>query len=98
MKPCLRDRDIKIEVECEDSSGQEYNENCKCGILKVGQLYFHAAELHSPTNGGAWWWWFETESLPIRRLEVLTNLLASDVTEDCLHSPRNDHCWFHRPG
>ena len=73
METHLGNRNVKVQVESKDGSRQEYNENGKRGVLKVGQLYFHAAELDSPTNLGFGWRRFETKCLPIRRLEILTN-------------------------
>lgn len=36
MRTHLRDRNVEIEVESEDGSRQEYNEDGKCSVLKVG--------------------------------------------------------------
>jgi hypothetical protein len=67
----LGDGDVKVEVHAHDRSGQEHDKYYKGGVLKVGHLSFHAAELDAPADGRLGRWRLESQSLPIGGLDVL---------------------------
>jgi len=66
-----RNGDVKVQIKAQDGSRDEYDEDCKSGVLKVGELDLHGTELYAPADVVAWWWRLEPHVLPIRRLEVL---------------------------
>ena len=67
----LGDGDVKVEVHAHDRSGQEHDKYYEGGVLKVGHLSLHAAELYTPADGRLGRWRFKSQSLPIGGLDVL---------------------------
>lgn len=67
----LRDGNEEVEFESEYGACEQDNKGCEGGILEVGQLQLHWAELHAPTNVRVRRRRLESHRLPIRRLDVL---------------------------
>ena len=69
----LRNGDVEVETKTEDSPREEDDENRVGGVLEVGRLDLHTPKLDSPTDGRIGGRRFESKSLPVRRLDVLTS-------------------------
>jgi len=68
---CLRYRNIEIEIEAQNGSRDQDDKHRKRSIFKIRQLNLHAPKLYPPTNRRVRRRRFESQGLPIRRLEIL---------------------------
>jgi hypothetical protein len=65
------DGDVEVYVHAHDRSREEHNEHRKGCVFKVSHLNLHTAELDTPADGRLWGRRLESQSLPVRRLDVL---------------------------
>jgi len=68
---CLGNRNVEVQVEAEDRSGDQNEEDRKGGVLIIGNLDLHGTKLDTPANVVAWWWRLETHVLPVGGLQIL---------------------------
>mmetsp|Transcript_43119 Transcript_43119/g.57049 ORF Transcript_43119/g.57049 Transcript_43119/m.57049 type:complete len:220 (-) Transcript_43119:1433-2092(-) len=74
-----RDRQDEVQVEGVHNVGDHAHSDGERGILEVRQRDIHRAELNAPSNVAVFGGWvFESQRIPIRRLQVLEVLIASD--------------------
>ena len=64
------DGDVEVQIEAEDCPRDEYDEDGESGVLKVGDLNFHRAELHTPADVCVVWRRLEAHVLPVCGLDV----------------------------
>lgn len=67
----LCDGNIEIQSKAQNHTGDQHDKHRKGSILKISKLYFHAAELDTPSNIRVRWWRLESYSLPVGRLDIL---------------------------
>jgi hypothetical protein len=65
-----RDRNVEIQIEGQNGTGDQDEENAEGSILEIGYLDFHWTKLDTPSNIGATRRWLETHVLPIGGLQV----------------------------
>lgn len=65
------DGDVEVEAEAEDGAGDEDDEDGEGGVLEVGHLDLHGAELDAPPDVGARRRRLEPHVLPVGALDVL---------------------------
>ena len=59
------DGDVEVQIEGEDSAGDEDNEDCESGVFEVCDLDFHWAELDAPASVFVGWRRFKPNVLPV---------------------------------
>ena len=67
----LGDRHVKIEVKTEDCPCEENDEYAERRVFEISHLDFHASKLDPPSDSRIHRRRFESDCLPIRRLDVL---------------------------
>lgn len=66
------DRDIEVQIETQDSTGNEDDEDAERGVFKIGHLDFHGPEFNAPADVVLLRrWGLEAHMLPVSGLEVL---------------------------
>jgi len=67
----LRNRDVEIQIEGQDSTCDEHYEDGKGCVLEVCDLDFHGSKLDTPADVVSSWGRLETDVLPVCGLQVL---------------------------
>jgi len=67
-------RNVQVQIKCQDDASEQSNECRKCCILKIRELYFHTPELGSPSNVGvvrttARWRRLPANGLPVENMK-----------------------------
>mmetsp|Transcript_10949 Transcript_10949/g.26514 ORF Transcript_10949/g.26514 Transcript_10949/m.26514 type:complete len:292 (+) Transcript_10949:1415-2290(+) len=91
------DRNVQVQIECQNDTLEQYNKDREGGILEIGELHLHTSEFRSPSNVWVIWtvarrWWLPSNSLPICTLDTL-KVLCLNLVIDFFDGSIKDHEW-----